>query len=98
MSNEDFNGPRVLVDFWAEWCGPCKMMKPILEKFDKDNPDIKVIFCNVDKEKDLANRYGIRSIPTLMYFEDGEIKGKRIGSASEGLINELVANNTDRLF
>ena len=90
MTKEDFNGPRVLVDFWAAWCGPCKVMKPTVQKFADDNPDIKVIFCNVDEESDLAKEYSIRSIPTLMYFEDGEIKGKKIGNVSAGQIKELV--------
>ena len=90
MTKEDFNGPRVLVDFWASWCGPCKVMKPTVQKFADDNPDIKVIFCNVDEESDLAKEYSIRSIPTLMYFEDGEIKGKKIGNVSAGQIKELV--------
>ena len=57
MTKEDFNGPRVLVDFWASWCGPCKMMKPRIEKFATDNPDIKVIFCNVDEESNIAKEY-----------------------------------------
>ena len=90
MTKEDFNGPRVLVDFWASWCGPCKMMKPRIEKFANDNPDIKVIFCNVDEESDIAKEYNIRSIPTLMYFEDGEIKGKKIGNVDDKQIKELV--------
>ena len=90
MTKEDFNGPRVLVDFWASWCGPCKMMKPTIKKFAEDNPDIEVIFCNVDEESDLSKEYSIRSIPTLLYLEEGEIKGKRIGNVSAGQIKELV--------
>jgi len=90
MTKEDFNGPRVLVDFWAAWCGPCKVMKPTVQKFADDNPDIKVIFCNVDEESDLAKEYSIRSIPTLMYFEDGEIKGKKIGNVAASQIKDLV--------
>jgi thioredoxin 1 len=90
MTKEDFNGPRVLVDFWAQWCGPCKMMKPRMERFAKDNPEIEVIFCNVDEEHGLAQEYGIRSIPTLMYMEDGEIVGKKIGNVDDKQITELV--------
>lgn len=93
MNKEVFNGPRVLVDFWASWCGPCKTMKPIIQKFADENSDIKVIFCNVDEEAEIAQHYGIRSIPTLMYFEDGEIKGKKIGMVEEKLIKELVNDN-----
>ena len=90
MTKEDLKGPKVLVDFWASWCGPCKVMKPTLEKFATDNPNVEVIFCNVDKESDLAKEYGIRSIPTLLYFEKGEIKGKKIGNVSTGQIKELI--------
>tara|TARA_R110002074_G_scaffold101202_1_gene218470 strand:+ start:877 stop:1158 length:282 start_codon:yes stop_codon:yes gene_type:complete len=90
MTKEDFKGPRVLVDFWASWCGPCKIMKPTLEKFAIDNPDIEVIFCNVDEESELAKDYGIKSIPTLLYFEHGEIKGKKIGNVPETQIKEFV--------
>ena len=90
MTKEDFNGPRVLVDFWAQWCGPCKTMKPRMKKFAEDNPDIKVIFCNVDEESEVAREFSIRSIPTLMYFEDGEIKGKKIGNVDDKQIKELV--------
>ena len=93
MTKEDFKGPRVLVDFWASWCGPCKIMKPTLEKFAIDNPDIEVIFCNVDEESDLAKDYGIKSIPTLLYFEHGEIKGKRIGNVPETQLKELFTTD-----
>jgi len=90
MTKEDFKGPKVLVDFWAEWCGPCKMMKPRIEKFAEENPDVKVIFCNVDEEHEMAQHYSIRSIPTLVYFEDDEVIGKKIGSVSDIQIKELV--------
>lgn len=94
MTKDDFNGPRVLVDFWAQWCGPCKMMKPRIERFAEANPDIEVIFCNVDEEHEVAQHYGIRSIPTLIYFEDGEIVGKKIGNVADGQINELVGKES----
>ena len=90
MTKEDFNGPRVLVDFWAQWCGPCKVMKPTVEKFGEENPDIKIVLCNVDEEPNLAQEFGIRSIPTLLYFEEGEVKGKKIGNIPATQIKELV--------
>ena len=93
MTKEDLKGPKVLVDFWASWCGPCKVMKPKLEKFATDNPDIEVIFCNVDEESDLAKEYGITSIPTLIYFEDGEVKGKKIRMVEDKQIKELINAN-----
>ena len=80
----------LIIDFWAGWCGPCKIMKPTLEKFATNNPDIEVIFCNVDEESELAKDYGIKSIPTLLYFEHGEIKGKKIGNVPETQIKEFV--------
>jgi len=66
------------------------MMKPRIEKFATENPDIEVIFCNVDEESDVAKEFNIRSIPTLIYFENGEIKGKKIGNVEDKQIKELV--------
>jgi thioredoxin 1 len=94
MTKDNFNGPRVLVDFWAQWCGPCKMMKPRIERFAEANPDIEVIFCNVDEEHEVAQHYGIRSIPTLIYFENGEIVGKKIGTVTDSQIDELVGKES----
>lgn len=90
MTQEDLNGPRVLVDFWASWCGPCKMMKPKMEKFAEEQSEVEVVFVNVDQETELAQRYGIRSIPTTVYMENGEIKGKKIGSLTDAQIKELA--------
>ena len=69
----------ILVDFWATWCGPCQMMLPIIEDFAKSNPDIKVGKVNVDEQPELAGKYGIMSIPTLIAFKNGEIYRTRLG-------------------
>ena len=70
-----------IVDFWAPWCGPCRMIAPILEEIANEMEEsIKILKVNVDEYPDLAQRFGIMSIPTLLFFKKGEIKGKIIGA------------------
>ncbi len=73
----------VLVDFWAAWCGPCKMLSPIVDKVAEERNDIKVCKINIDDENALAIKYGVMSIPTLMVFKDGEIVQKSVGLVSK---------------
>jgi thioredoxin 1 len=80
---------KVLVDFYAEWCGPCKGMNPILEKF-KETSDVPLIKVNVDEEPEISQKYGIRSIPCFICIEDGEQIAKRIGMQTLEQLKELV--------
>ena len=67
---------KILVDFWAQWCGPCKMIGPVLEEVATQNPDIKVVKVDVDNNEMLATKYQIMSIPTLLVIENGEVVNK----------------------
>ena len=69
----------VIVDFFATWCGPCKMISPILEKFADENKDIKVLKVDVDEFSPIANKFQIHSIPTLLLFKNGELIDKKVG-------------------
>ncbi len=74
----------VVVDFWAPWCGPCRMVGPVLEKLASDHPDkVTVLKVNVDVNQELAARYGIMSIPTVIMFEGGQLKTQLIGARNQ---------------
>ena len=80
----------VLVDFWADWCGPCKMVAPIIEEIAKELKDAKVGKVNVDEQSELAAEYRIMSIPTLMVFKDGAVVKKAVGDVSKAEILNLL--------
>jgi len=68
-----------IVDFWAEWCGPCRTQLPILENFAGKNEDAQVVKINVDENSELAQKYGVRSIRTMIYFKEGKVQHKTVG-------------------
>lgn len=83
----------VLVDFWAEWCGPCRMISPIVDEIAHDIDSIKVCKINVDDERDLAISYGIESIPTLLIIKNGEVADKLVGYNPRETIEKFINEN-----
>ena len=91
LNKEDFDElistGNVLVDFYAEWCGPCKMMGPVLESLDDK---IKIVKVDIDKFESLANKYRIMSVPTMMFFKDGKKEKEIVGFHSEDELEEII--------
>ena len=85
----DFKGISV-VDFWAVWCGPCKMISPIIEELSKEYSQIKVGKVDVDSNPEISIKYSIRSIPTVLFLKDGEVVDKHIGAASKAFFVEKI--------
>ena len=80
----------VLLDFWASWCGPCRMVLPIIEQIAGERDDIKVAKINVDEEPELARQYGIMTIPTLMVIKDGQVVKQSAGAKSKAQILDML--------
>jgi len=81
----------VIVDFWAEWCGPCKMIAPLLDEVAKEMPDkVKIVKVNVDQEQQLAQQYGIYNIPTLLFFKQGTVREQVVGTAAKKVLVEKI--------
>lgn len=93
FDNENFDEltkkGTVIVDFFATWCGPCKMLSPILEELDND---IKIIKVDVDKIPTLAEKYRVMSIPTLVFFKDGEVKTELVGFRDKDELSNIIKN------
>ena len=78
----------VLIDFWASWCGPCRMVGPIIDEIAEEHPEYKVVKINVDEEVELASRYRVSSIPTLLVMKDGQIVQQSVGARPK---NQILA-------
>ena len=83
-------GQPVLVDFYADWCGPCKMMGPVVEEIAGEESRVKVCKINIDEEMELAQRFGVMSIPTFIAFKNGEVAGRQVGAVSKNALLDLV--------
>ena len=94
--NDDISTPNILilVDFWAEWCGPCKQIGPILEEISNEKKDqIKILKLNIDENPETAQKYGVQGIPTLMIFQNGNLIDTKIGSLPKSNILEWLESN-----
>ncbi|WP_297808333.1 thioredoxin TrxA [uncultured Methylophaga sp.] len=84
----------VLVDYWAEWCGPCKMIAPVLEEIGSEYAGkLKIAKLNIDENQDTPPRYGIRGIPTLMLFKDGEVEATKVGALTKSQLSAFLDSN-----
>jgi thioredoxin 1 len=80
----------VLVDFWAEWCGPCHAIAPVLDQIASERGDLKVVKLNIDEEPAVAQRYGVMSIPTLILFKDGEPAAAAVGAMPKSMLEQKL--------
>jgi thioredoxin 1 len=85
------NGEKVIVEFWASWCGPCKMMKPVFERVSENNDtSVQMYTMDIDNNKEFAKSLGIRSIPTVKMFNNGDVVDTKVGVLQENQIKDLV--------
>jgi thioredoxin 1 len=81
----------VIADFWAEWCGPCKMIAPLLDEVAREMPDkVKIVKVDVEAEPQLAQQFGIYNIPTLLFFKDGQVKEQVVGTVAKKVLVEKI--------
>ena len=90
------NGEKLVVDFYTDWCNPCKMMKPIFEKvseqFKNENSEVQLYTMNVEQNRDIAVKYGVRAVPTIKVFNNGDVVDSKTGVQMEGQIKDLATN------
>ncbi len=80
----------VMVDFWAEWCAPCRAVAPVLDRIAEERQDLRLVKVNIDEEPELARRYGVSSIPTIILFEGGEPKAAAVGAQPKKMLERLL--------
>ena len=93
LENVKNSGKIILLDFYADWCGPCRMLSPVVDEFAEENPDFVVGKINVDKEPELSEEFGVSSIPMLVVMKDGKILNKSVGAKSKQQILEMIEKN-----
>ena len=100
VTDSDFNetvikaGTPVLVDYWAEWCGPCKMIAPVLDEIATEFADKLVVAkLNIDDNPQTPQHYGVRGIPTLMIFKDGEVEATKVGALTKSQLTDFINSN-----
>ena len=86
-------GKLMMVDFWADWCGPCRMLGPVIEQLAGQYPDVVVGKVNVDDEQELALRYGVMSIPTVIFFKDGKEIDRKVGVMPPEVFTQVLDTN-----
>lgn len=87
------DGP-VLVDYWAEWCGPCKMIDPLLHELaDEFGDKIKIAKVNIDENQQITSQFKIRGIPTLMVFKEGKVQGMKVGAVTKGVLKDFISEH-----
>lgn len=86
----------VLVDFYADWCGPCKMMAPVIDEIAGEVRDVKVGKLNIDENMEIAQKYGVMSIPTLIVFQNGEVQKRELGAKPKSAVLDMLASVTGK--